>query len=730
MRKQLLVDTEHVVAVEQDFGGDTVVITFNDMGFLRNELRFWGDDFLLQQGISAFGIVTPKPNWYPRPAMDDVIAAILEKIAGRRVITYGHGHGGYGALKFSAQLKAAVALAFCPQWSINPADVNSFDSRFEKYFSEALRNGLRVGQEDLCKSAFVVYDKTQRLDSAQVAKLAPLNGVKTIAAPFSLHDMAHLATQGRSAEEFIRLCTGPAPPEASQLRQIVRASRNDSRSYLNTALRQLILRVNRSPSRSSAFVSLLIDKTNNKDNPFYTALIRHATGNTNLALSDLRKVKAQHIKPRDLLPLWQVAKALNFFEAELVVAAQICEKLASNTWACLCAVSTFIRARDFAHAHLELTRLTKQGDAENYIPQFIEYALQLKKPEIIEALLAAPLPRSPKVSILFGLVNYYRQEGNRANAFRHVMDLAQICADSPEDLRKIATCFVDLGEYSSALDIRRRLFRSAPGDYLLALDIVDLKARIPLEKDKKRARAELKKVHFELTEIMKAPDLPPAAWERASNLYESLGDLGAALRAIRKAVVHLEAGFEARNRVVVLLARKGRRRSARRELKVLFGEYGKDPTRLRILGKLALWLRDSDLAQKIAEAQFECEPNNPEGILYLARQLRMVGDRSRARRLLSDLFRAERQTRFISAQQSARLAQELYEAGDAILAKEALAEAVAREPNSEVVRKLVATISLTDRLGARVSPNSAHVEADPELVRPSFFSRLSKILQR
>jgi tetratricopeptide (TPR) repeat protein len=568
-----------------------------------------------------------------------------------------------------------------------------------------------------------------KLDAAHVAKIAALDGVSTIVAPFFMHDAVRLATEGSNAARLISLCTSDKPPAAGDLRQVIRASRKESRTYLNEMLRQLILRVSQSRSRSTIFVLDLLDKTNNNGNPFYASLISHAKGNASLALSELERTTAKHLKSRDLLSLWRLANKLQFVEAELCLAVQICEKNSANTGACLCAVSTLIRVGKVERAQRELARLTKQGDAANHVGHFVDYSLQLRRPEVIEALLSHALPRSAKVAVLFGLIDCYQRLGDRANAFRKMMDLRQICADSPEDLRRVAACFVELGEFSIALDIRKRLLRSAPGDYWLALDVVDVKTRIPIAKDKKRADVEFKKIRSELTEIMKAPELPSAVWERASHLYENLGDMDAALGAIRNAVEGREPGFETRHRLVELLGRKGQRRSARHELEGLFVEYLKDPKRLRRLGKLALWLRDRKLAQKFAEAQFECEPTNPEGILYLARQLRMVGNRTRAQRLLCDLFQAERRSPYISDQQWVRLAQELYDVGDITLAKEAIVEAVAREPNSAAVRTLAATFALAEKLGKPV-PLVLPREDVPELVRLGFFSRLGKIFRR
>jgi thioredoxin-like negative regulator of GroEL len=299
-------------------------------------------------------------------------------------------------------------------------------------------------------------------------------------------------------------------------------------------------------------------------------------------------------------------------------------------------------------------------------------------------------------------------------------------ADSAEALRAIADSFAQLGEVAYAVDIRERLLRSTPGDYLLALDVLEAKARIPL--DKMRAYFRLKKLHSELDRIMSAPDLPSAAWERASHVYEELGDVDSALRAIRKALEASAGGSGAQQRLAVLLARKGLTRSARHELALLLPKCRKDPSRLRVLGGLAARLEDWQLARQFAEAQFQCEPTDPECILYFARHLRMSGDRNRAQSLLASLFHAERRSPSISSEQWVQLAQELYDVGDINLTKEAVAEAMAREPTSEGARTLAAWTVQLEKLRKTVSVAPPRGNA-PEHVRQGLVSRLVKIFR-
>lgn len=687
--KALISETEHVIAIEQDLGGDSVVVTFNSLGQFRNGLHFWGDSNFLKQGISAVGIVSVGPNWYPRRAMDEILRAVGERIKGRNIVTYGYGQGGYGALKFAARLRASATLSFSPQWSINPADVAPFDRRFMRYFDETLGNGLRIEQGDLCSHSFVFYDRMEKSDARNATKLAALTGVKTVVTPFDMSETIRIVTKGRGAVRLIHLCMSATPPDPLDLRSAIRASRGQSTTYLDSTLRRLILRMSKSRGRSSVFVSNLL--RNVKDHsPFYSALIAHADGNERLAQSELSKATVDAFKNVDLLPWWHVLHKIQFVGAELAVATQIFLRHGNNTAACLLAIKTLMKTGDLEGAYRELSRLTKHSDAVYRIASFVEFSVKLRRTEIIEAFLSDRLSYSATVLVLFSLADIYEQLGNRKAAFAKLMDLATTCANSPTDLRRVASYGLQLHEIAFALELLERLSRDDPRDYLLALDVVD--ARIP--SNKHLALSDLEK-------IMSAPDLSSAAWQRASILYERLGNAKAAFRTIEAAVSLPDSSPEARHRLVVLLRRKGKTSRARRELATLLAEGRADPRQLRASGDLALSLNDRQLAQKFAEAQFERAPTNSECILYLARCSRVVGNRVRAERLLFSLFEAERRSPSMPDRQWVKLAQELYEVGNIALAKEAIVEAVTREPTSEVARKLSATIALLEKLAKR-----------------------------
>jgi len=376
--KIIIASTEHVTAISQDLGGDTVVVTFNEMGFVRNGTQFWGDEFLLKLGVSAIGIVTPRPNWYPPHDMEQIIPAVLAQIAGRRVVTYGHSQGGFGAMKFSARLHADIALCFCPQWTIDPKDCGSFDTRTTLYFDATLGNGVHMLPTDVCKHSFMFYDPREPADARHAAILGQFDGVHPVLVPFSMHDTIRVLTEGRGASTLINLCRTTTPPTARDFRQIIRQSRRGSKTYDDHMIRSLILRMSHSRRPSSLFLSRVFAKTGQSSH-FYSALIANAHGDSARAAAELASCTARDFEKIDLLFLWSLTESLNFFAAELALAKYIPKLEPLNTWACLHAVKTLTRAGQLQLAAAELSRISRNPDAATHASYFAEFSQVIEK---------------------------------------------------------------------------------------------------------------------------------------------------------------------------------------------------------------------------------------------------------------------------------------------------------------------------------------------------------------
>ncbi len=386
--KIVIAETEHVTAIAQDLGGDTVVVTFNEMGFVRNGTQFWGDEFLRKLGVSAIGIVTPRPNWYPPRDMELVIPAVRAHIAGRRVVTYGHSQGGFGAMKFSARLNADIALCFCPQWTIDPKDCGSFDTRTTLYFDAKLGNGVHMLPSDVCKQSFMFFDPREPADARHASMLGKFPGVHPVLVPFSMHDTIRVLTEGRGAAALINLCRTATPPTVRDFRRIIRQSRKGSKTYDDHMIRSLILRMSHSRRPSSLFLSRVFAKTGQSSH-FYSALIANAHGDASRAAAELACCTARDFENTDLLFLWSLTETLKFFAAELALAKHIPKLEPLNTWACLHAVKTLYRAGQLQLAEAELTRISKNPDAGEHASYFAEFSQLIQKAAAAAAMSAA-----------------------------------------------------------------------------------------------------------------------------------------------------------------------------------------------------------------------------------------------------------------------------------------------------------------------------------------------------
>jgi pimeloyl-ACP methyl ester carboxylesterase len=133
----LIAETAHVVAIHQPGEGDVLYITFNSANEVARGLGFSGGHVLRRHGRPAIGIMSTAANWFPKAAMAKVLAAaqaIIAEHGFRQVVCFGHGMGGYGALRFAAELQADVAIALSPITTIDPGQTsvpNKFWARID-----------------------------------------------------------------------------------------------------------------------------------------------------------------------------------------------------------------------------------------------------------------------------------------------------------------------------------------------------------------------------------------------------------------------------------------------------------------------------------------------------------------------------------------------------------------------------------------------------------------------
>jgi tetratricopeptide (TPR) repeat protein len=697
--RSVIAATEHVVAIEQELGGDTVFVTFNEMGYLQKGDRFWGDDLFAALGVSAIGFVTPRPNWYPAAAMDEVLATVRARIGARRVVTYGHSQGGYGALKFAERLNASLTLSFCPQWSIDPAAVGSFDDRFTNYFHPSLANGLAIGEKDLGPASFVFYDKQEPRDSQNVQKLVSFRGVRAVVAPFTMHESVQLIAEGHVASKLLRRCAeSGALPRTRELRQLVRAGRRDSPTYYLHMRNHLVSRAH----RSKAFLTALLRARRDAEAPLYEALLANAEGDEVRARALVDGAIEDIAGELALLRFWSAFGRFRFLYGEQRIAERICATVPDHVFAGLHAVHTFIRFGQYDVAAREVERLSKLDGAVNHIGHFVEFAAKLDRPEIIESFLSPSLQKSERIAVGFRLAELYRLRQDRRNSFRKLAALAEDCKGSPAALLRIGDMLMEIGETSFALEIRRRLLRTDPTSSLYRMNVLESEILGGQEG-----------AIGKLDALLQADIEDPAIWERASHIYELREQPQLALRAIQAAVKLRKDSVSARQRLIHLLLTQRNLRAARAELRKVLAEGTCSSAALRHFGSQAVTCNDPALVMEFAEAQHRPNRLDPEAILYLANACRVAGDAERARQLLTALFESERRFATLSEDQLARLAQELLEVEGSRMAKETAIEVLARNPNSEAARRVKTSVEFYEKHGIAAKPAAPAPKAAP-----------------
>ncbi|WP_428486524.1 tetratricopeptide repeat protein [Rhodopila sp.] len=136
-----------------------LLITFNEAGEPANGRTVWGDGLVRSAGITTLGFMCRSANWFPQADMHAAVVALEPLLARfRERILFGHSMGGYGAIKFSRLLGASVTLSFCPQYSIDPADVGLFDSRYVESYRPGLHGGMHIGAADIAAAIYLFHD--------------------------------------------------------------------------------------------------------------------------------------------------------------------------------------------------------------------------------------------------------------------------------------------------------------------------------------------------------------------------------------------------------------------------------------------------------------------------------------------------------------------------------------------------------------------------------------------
>ncbi|WP_378941717.1 hypothetical protein [Mesorhizobium sp. ANAO-SY3R2] len=168
----LIYSDENLEVFHRPGSSSYVLATFNEMEMQANGRRFWGQRFCENADITAVGFISRRPNWFPAASMAkaSVAAAPILRQASERIL-YGHSQGGYAALRYRRLLDADIAIAFCPQISIDPRAV-PFDGRFTSHFVPSLHEDMEIAPAHGVGRAYVFHDPFHAVDREHAERIA------------------------------------------------------------------------------------------------------------------------------------------------------------------------------------------------------------------------------------------------------------------------------------------------------------------------------------------------------------------------------------------------------------------------------------------------------------------------------------------------------------------------------------------------------------------------------
>jgi predicted Zn-dependent protease len=227
---RFIAETAHAVAIYQPGEGDVLYITFNSENERAKGLGFSGDRLLRRLGRPAIGIMSTVANWYPKTAMASILAAAQAVIGEREfshVICFGHGMGGYGALRFAAELQAEVAIAFSPITTIDPGQT-SVPNKFWPRIDPSFRSGMPLEPRHIAQRNYVIYDQHSHHDRWHANRLAAFPAMERVLFPMIGHET--LAAFGEE-DDVMGVIDALMAGEPKRARRCIRGARNRSASY-------------------------------------------------------------------------------------------------------------------------------------------------------------------------------------------------------------------------------------------------------------------------------------------------------------------------------------------------------------------------------------------------------------------------------------------------------------------------------------------------------------------
>ena len=187
--KEIIYEDNHLRVIFIKSYSKTLTITFTNMVNLANGLSVYAELPLKKFDTDVLGFMAKSPNWYPVSSMERVkekIADILKDYS--YIVGYGASMGGYAVIKYSNLFNLNKAIAFDPQYSISPRDVD--DKTYLNHYVPSLHNDMKISEQDITKEClyYIVFDPYYDVDYRHVNKIkALIDNINIVNLRFSSH---------------------------------------------------------------------------------------------------------------------------------------------------------------------------------------------------------------------------------------------------------------------------------------------------------------------------------------------------------------------------------------------------------------------------------------------------------------------------------------------------------------------------------------------------------------
>lgn len=205
MDKQIIFEDEHIRAIFLPGDSNTLVLSFGDLITRASGLSINAEKSLIKYQYNVIGIMPKQKSWFPQASMIELAKTISPVLQGfKNIVGYGGSMGGYAAIKYSNLLNMNRVIAFVPQYSIDPTEVE--DRRYAEFFDAVANKDMQIQPPDVdaAREYIIVYDPYFSIDREHYLKIkALLPSLHTIHLPFTGHEALSVLASSGLLHDFI-----------------------------------------------------------------------------------------------------------------------------------------------------------------------------------------------------------------------------------------------------------------------------------------------------------------------------------------------------------------------------------------------------------------------------------------------------------------------------------------------------------------------------------------------